>query len=73
LRGNDETKEHLPGGLRAVRERSNENGQVDIEDIHDVVDRWRQQVGLPYDCDSDGFITVRDITCAVARWGETCA
>ena len=51
----------------------NGNGQVDIEDIRGVVDRWRQQAGLSYDCDGDEFITVRDIMCAVARWGETCA
>ena len=45
---------------------------VGLEDVMVVANLWRQAAGPPYDCDSDGIITVVDIMCVVVHWGETC-
>lgn len=50
----------------------NQSGVVDIADIQEVANLWYQPALLPYDCDGDGTITVYDIMCAAAQFGEAC-
>lgn len=50
----------------------NKSGGVDTADVQQIADLWHQPAVLPYDCDGDRFITVKDIMCVAARWGTTC-
>lgn len=50
----------------------NKSGAVDVVDIQEVASLWYQPALLPYDCDGDGTVTVFDIMCATAQFGETC-
>lgn len=50
----------------------NHNGEVDIADVQEVANLWYQPAVLPHDCDGDGTITVFDIMCAAAQFGEAC-
>jgi hypothetical protein len=45
---------------------------VDIGDIQFIASHWRWSVGPPYDCDGDGTVTVVDMMCVVAQWGQAC-
>lgn len=46
--------------------------QVNAADVQAEANGWSQEADMLYDCDGDGIITVVDIMCIVARWGETC-
>jgi len=53
------------------------DGQVKIDDIMEVVSRWRCESGDPcydplYDINKDGVVDVLDIMLVVSHWGETC-
>lgn len=56
----------LPGDL-------DNNCIVDVADTQIITNKWHRVVNSPYqDCDDDGLITVKDIMCVVAEWGESC-
>jgi exo-beta-1,3-glucanase (GH17 family)/DNA-binding beta-propeller fold protein YncE len=48
------------------------SGVVDVGDIQQVADLWRQPALLPYDCDGDQTVTVIDIMCAAAQFDQAC-
>jgi hypothetical protein len=50
----------------------NADCRVDIATIQTVANLWRQ-TGQPYDCDGDGVITIADVMCVVAHWGQSCS
>jgi hypothetical protein len=45
---------------------------VDVADVQFIASHWRWPAGPPYDCDGDGIITVIDLMCVVAQWGQAC-
>jgi len=49
------------------------DGLITVEDIQEEAGRWRDEVGQPYDRDSDNRVTVADIMWYASRWGEPCS
>lgn len=50
----------------------NGDGDVDTDDIMDVVARWRRPADWPFNRDDDDVVTVRDIMDIAVRWGDSC-
>jgi len=47
-----------------------EDGDVDGEDLNQLLVRWSDTHGPPYDLDGDGRVTVRDLAALISSWGS---
>jgi hypothetical protein len=50
----------------------NGDGQVDVNDLLEIIGKWGPCSGCPADVDGSGEVDVNDVLAVLGYWGQDC-